>query len=77
MNGVGGQQLAVGVARYKQNVMSFIDLIEWTRKYPVKDTGAPRRTIQVTRRADIAVECDMDYYALTRFILLIEFSYEI
>ena len=27
MNGVGGQQLAVGVARYKQNVMSFTALI--------------------------------------------------
>ena len=38
MNDVGGQQVAVGVARYKQNVMSFIDLIDWTRKYPVKDT---------------------------------------
>ena len=43
MNDVGGQQLAVGVARYKQNVMSFTDLIERTRKYPVKDTGAPRQ----------------------------------
>ena len=41
MNDVGGQQLAVGVARFKQNVTSFTDLIEWTRKYPVKDTGAP------------------------------------
>ena len=39
MNEVGGQQVAVGVARYKQNVMSFIGLIEWTRKYPAKDTG--------------------------------------
>ena len=41
MNDVGGQQLAVGVARYKQNMTSFTVLIEWTRIYPVKDTGAP------------------------------------
>ena len=42
MNDVGGQQLAVGVARFKQNMTSFTDLVEWTRKYPAKDTGAPR-----------------------------------
>ena len=43
MNDVGGQRLAVGVARLKQNVTPFTDLIEWTRKYHVKDTGVPRQ----------------------------------
>ena len=43
MNGVGGQRLAVGVARLKQNVTPFTDLIEWTRKYHVKNTGVPRQ----------------------------------
>ena len=47
MNDVGGHQVAVGVARYKRNVMSFIDLIEWTRKCPVKDILGLHEKIQV------------------------------
>ena len=48
MNDVGGQRLAVGVARYKQNMTSVTDLIEWTWKYPVKDILGFHDKIQVT-----------------------------